>query len=147
VESNQALHALSGHSVIALDSCVLIYFLEGGPFADPAQAVLEAVRSGKAQAILSTLALLEVQVSPYRKGDEDLADRYFALLQDLPNCRWVPLSYAIADRAAQLRAEHGVTAPDAIHLATALECGATLFVTNDRDLPPVPGLGYYLLGD
>jgi predicted nucleic acid-binding protein len=125
---------------------VLIYFLEGGPFAKAARAVLAAIRDGKAQAVLSTLALLEVQVGPYRKGDQDLADRYFVLLQELVNCQWVPVSYRISDLAARLRAEHGLAAPDAIHLATALESGAEIFVTNDRGLPPVPGLEYCFLG-
>ena len=131
--------------LVALDGCVLIYFLEGGPFGDSAKEVMAALRDGKARAVLSTVALLEAQVGPYRHGDEDLADRYYALLQALPNCQWVEVSYAIADRAAQLRAEHGLAAPDAIHLGTALECGAEVFVTNDRDLPAVPGLEYCIL--
>jgi predicted nucleic acid-binding protein len=108
--------------------------------------VIRALRNRQAEAVLSTLALLEVQVGPYRNADQVLADRYYVLLQELVNCRWVPLSYRIADRAAQLRGEHRLEAPDAIHLATALESGATVFVTNDRDLPPLPGLEYYLLG-
>jgi predicted nucleic acid-binding protein len=146
LEPNQVLKAVTGHSVIALDSCVLIYFLEGGPFTPLARAVLDAVRDGTAMAVLSTMALLEVQVGPYRNRNDELADGYFGLLQRLPNCRWVPVSYVIADRAAQLRAEHGLGTPDAIHLATALESGATLFVTNDLGLPPIPGLEYCLLG-
>jgi predicted nucleic acid-binding protein len=139
--------ALKRHHAVALDSCVLIYFLEAGPFTVAAREVLAAIREGTASAVLSTMALLEVMVGPYRQKDEVLADRYFVILQELPNCRWFPVSYVIADRAAQLRAEHRMEAPDAIHLATALEAGATLFVTNDRDLPQIPGLEHCFLGD
>ena len=57
--------------------------------------------------------------------------------QDAAAARAKASSEDIADRAAQLRAEHGLGTPDAIHLATALECGAEVFVTNDRDLPAV----------
>ena len=132
--------------LLSLDSCVLICFLEGGPFGPAAKEVIKAIRDRKAEAVISTLALLELQVGPYRKGDQDLADRYFVLLQDLANCHWIPLSYRIADRAAQLRAEYRLEVPDSIHLATAFESGATVFVTNDKDLPVIPGMEYRFVG-
>jgi len=132
--------------LLCLDSCVLIYFLEGGPFGPAAKEVIRAVRRGRAEAVISTLAFLEVQVGPYRKDYQDLADQYFVLLQELVNCRWVPLSYRIADRAAQIQAEHRLAVPDSIHLATALESSAGVFITNDRDLPAIPGLEYRFLG-
>ena len=139
--------ALAGHRLIALDSCVLIYHLEQHEcFAPAAGEVLSHIQQGKAQAVLSTLVLLEVQVGPYRKQANDLADYYYALLGRLANCHWIPVSYEIADRAAQLRAEHKLAAPDAIHLATAAESSATLFVTNDRSLPAIPGLAYAIVG-
>ncbi len=60
---------------------------------------------------------------------------------------WIPLTCELADRAAALRAEHRFSTADAIHVATALDAGATAFVTNDRDLPPVPGIEYLQLAD
>jgi predicted nucleic acid-binding protein len=43
--------------------------------------------------------------------------------------------------AAQLRAVHpSVRTPDALQLAAALSAGCSAFVTNDRDLPALPGL-------
>jgi predicted nucleic acid-binding protein len=42
--------------------------------------------------------------------------------------------------AAQLRASTSVKAPDALQLVAALATGCTTFVTNDRRLPPIPGL-------
>lgn len=147
METARFSQLLSRHRLIALDSCVLIYHLEGhAEFAPPAGLVLSRVRAGRNTAVLSTLALLEVQVGPYRHGDEPLADWYYALLTRWPNCRWVPMSCAVADRAARLRAEYGIATPDAIHLATALESQAGLFVTNDAHLPEVPGLSYLLIG-
>jgi predicted nucleic acid-binding protein len=45
------------------------------------------------------------------------------------------MTYEIADRAAQLRGKYKLGTPDAIHIATAIESGATAFITNDFNLP------------
>ena len=147
MDAKSISEALKPHRVIALDACILIYFLEGDKrFGPMAGHVVSHVRAGLSRAVLSTVSLLEVQVGPYRRGADDLADRYFALLRELPNVLWVPLTYEIADRAAQLRAERRVEAPDAIQLATALESRATLFVTNDLRLAAIPDIEYLMLG-
>ncbi len=86
-----------------------------------------AVDAGRIAAATSALSLLEVLVVPYRAGD---------------------LGRPILRAAAQLRARHrGLRAPDALQLATALEVRATAFVTNDRDLPSIPGLAIIQLDD
>jgi predicted nucleic acid-binding protein len=43
-------------------------------------------------------------------------------------------------RATELRAAHGLKTPDAIHLATAIEERADLFLTGDANLARCPGL-------
>jgi len=137
---------LSEHGVIALDTCVLIYYLEGHPvFNSATEAIITGVVRGLNQATVSTMALLELQVGPYAKGLSDMAEEYYDMLGSLPNFHWIPLTYAIADRAARLRAEHYIETPDAVHLATAMDSGATLFVTSDRDLPEIEQLEYLLL--
>jgi predicted nucleic acid-binding protein len=139
--------ALAGHSMIALDTCVLVYYLEDSPsFGQQAETVVTGIVAGRSQAILATLALLELQVGPYAQQEHDVANDYYDLITHLPNTHWIPLSLEIADRAARLRAEYRIKTPDAIHVATALEAGATLFVTNDRDLPAVTGIDYLMLG-
>jgi predicted nucleic acid-binding protein len=44
------------------------------------------------------------------------------------------------EQAAQLRARHNLKMIDALHLATAIHAGASSFVSNDFQFPPVPGL-------
>ena len=138
---------LARHPLIGLDACVLIYYLEGheefGPAAD---AVVSHLFQGKNTAILSTMALCEVLVGPYRTGDYNVADAYCGFLHSLPNCHWVPATYEIADLAAELRGQFRMETPDAVHLATAIKSDATLFVTNDRELPAIDGVEYLLLG-
>jgi predicted nucleic acid-binding protein len=50
--------------------------------------------------------------------------------------------------AAQLRGVHrALKTPDALQLCAALAGGCTTFVTNDRGLPPIPGLRILQLND
>ena len=139
---------LADHSTIALDACTLIYYLEGNPaFIDQAQQIVSRIIAGHHQAIIATMALLEVQVGPYAKHNLMQVEDYYDLLLNLPNVHWMPLSVEIADKAAQLRATHRFKTPDAVHLATAIESGATLFVTHDHDLPRVDSIEYLMLDE
>ena len=62
--------------------------------------------------------------------------------------RLVEIGRAQLRVAAQLRAQHAaLRTPDALQLAAALSAGCSAFVTNDRDLPGVPGLRVLKLRD
>jgi predicted nucleic acid-binding protein len=126
---------------VAIDTAVFIYFIEEHPTFLPIVAPLfqEADRGGRSL-ITSALTLLEVLVVPYRGGDSLLAERYEALLTGSRGIRIVDLTRDQLRAAAQLRAATGVKAPDALQLAAALATGCITFVTNDRRLPPIPGL-------
>ena len=47
----------------------------------------------------------------------------------------VNVTREIALRAAKIRAQFNLKAPDAIHLASAIESGAKTFITIDRRIP------------
>jgi predicted nucleic acid-binding protein len=135
------LGTVTPHVCIGLDSCVLIYHLEGHQqFAPVSSHVIDQIEAGRISAVISSMALLEILVGPYRREAEPLAKSYYSLLRQLPNCRWVDMTYEIADRAAQIRAKYNLKVPDAIHIATAIESGATAFITNDLDLPRIDGI-------
>lgn len=141
--------SLHGHHIASLDTTVLIYALERHPqFGDPARRVLDAIATGHIRGTLSTIALAELLVLPYRSGHDDSARRYVALLQSFPNLTIVAPDVSICQTAAYLRAsERSLRLPDALHLATTREAGATVFVTNDRRLPPLPDIHMLLLRD
>lgn len=51
-------------------------------------------------------------------------------------------------RCAEVRARYRIRTPDALQIATALEKGAGVFLTNDADLPPkADGLQVIVLRD
>ena len=90
------------------------------------------MEAGKVKACTSTLTLLEVLVQPYRLKKDDLVLKFYSLLTTYPNLTWIPMTLAVADHAARIRAEHRFKTPDAIQAASAITAGATGFVCNDN---------------
>jgi len=138
---------LSGHRRVALDSNVLIYLAEDAASRGAAAGrVVLALVQLDVEVVFATIGLAEVLTGPARAGDvvgfESLADA----LRDL-GLRMVDLDVAISEDAAWLRGRAQLDLVDAIHLASARAAGATLFVTNDRRIRPLPQLEVVYLDD
>ena len=130
-----------GRGPVTLDTAVFIYFMEEHPrYLSVVEPVFAAMEGARLQAVTSGVTLLETLVLPYRSGDADLAERYEALLTQSRGIRFVDLDRALLRGAAQLRAVFRVRTPDALQLAAALTTRCTAYLTNDRDLPRIPGL-------
>jgi predicted nucleic acid-binding protein len=126
---------------VAVDTAIFIYFIEENPrFLPQILPLFKQADQGKRELITSALTLLEVLVVPYRAGNRHLAERYEALLTRSRGIRVVELSHDQLRAAAQLRAATNVKTPDALQVVAAISGGCTTFLTNDRRLPPVPGL-------
>lgn len=139
---------LAPHSLLALDTSIFIYHFEAHPTYLPfTRFLLHSVATGNRGAIISELVFLELLVKPMSLEREDLADQYELLLDNFPNLKTRPIQRTVLRRAAHLRGRHRVKAPDAIHLATALESGATVFICNDKELRAVQGIETIILGD
>lgn len=140
--------ALAGHRLVALDTSVWIYHFEGsaahGPAADN---VLEAIAQGRVGAVASELVLLELLVAPLKKGSQDVADEIELMLLHFPHLQLAPVTRAVLVRAAEIRAQYAMRTPDAIMLATAVESGATLAITNDGAWRKVKQVDVLLLRD
>ena len=140
--------ALAGHRLIALDTSVWIYHFEGSTaFGPAADSVLETIAQGRVAAVASELVLLELLVAPLKKGAQDVADEIELALLHFPHLQLAPVTRAVLVRAAEIRARYGMRTPDAIMLATAVESGATLAVTNDDAWRKVDGIEILLLRD
>jgi predicted nucleic acid-binding protein len=127
--------------VVAIDTAPLIYFIEQHPgYIERVRPFFASLAEGRFRAVTSTVTLLEVLVRPLRQGDDALAHQYNDILLSSPSIAALPVTYATAQEAAELRARHGLKTPDAIQLAVALHEGAAALLTNDRDLPRLPGI-------
>lgn len=138
-----------GHGPLAVDTAVFIYFIEEHPrFLPVLDPIFAAVDAGRLPAIASSLTLLEVLVVPYRAGNLLLAERYEQVLTRSRGLRLVEIDRAQLRAAAQLRAVHpSLRTPDAVQISAALSGGCSALLTNDRDLPAVPGLRILQLED
>jgi predicted nucleic acid-binding protein len=138
-----------GPGPTALDTAPFIYYIAEHPeFVSLVAPVFEDVAAGRREIATSGLTLLEVLVVPFRAGNLALAERYEALLTRSRGVRLVEIGRGELRMAAQLRAVHpSVRAPDALQLAAALSAGCSAFLTNDRDLPALPGLRILKLRD
>ncbi len=95
--------------------------------------------------VSSELLLLETLVSPLKNSNTSLIEIYEDLFRD--DIHLVAISQDILRSAANLRAITHLKTPDAIHAATVLSLGCTLFLTNDGGLRTVPGLSVVVLKD
>jgi predicted nucleic acid-binding protein len=138
-----------GPGPIGLDTAPFIYFIEQQPeFLPIVRPVFAAIGEGRLAACTSALTLLEVLVVPYRSGQAPLADQYEQFLAHSRGLRLIELDHPQLRAAAQIRARHQtVRTADAIQIAASLTGGCSVFVTNDRQLPQLPGLRVVQLRD
>jgi len=130
-----------GSGFVGLDTPPFIYFIEEHPkYLSIVQPVFAAIANSKLRGVTSALTLLETLVQPYRVGNAPLAEQYEAFLTRSHGLRCEEITSAVLRAAAQLRAAYNIKTPDAIHLATALVANCSVYLTNDRDLPFVPGI-------
>lgn len=137
-----------GAGPVALDTAPFIYFMEEHPrFGAVVGSLFEAIDRGQIEAVTTGVTLLETLIVPLRRNDHALAARYEALLTGSRRLRLVDLDRPLLRAAAEIRAATGVKSPDALQMAGALHAGCTALVTNDRRLPPIPGLEVVQLED
>lgn len=136
-----------GAGPVAFDSGPLVYYVEEHPrFGPVVQSLFEGFGAGTVAGFTSVLTLLTVLVHPLARHRKDLATTYREVLLDAEGIDLLDVTPPIAERAAGLRARYGIRTPDAIQAATAVEAGATAFVTSDRRLRRIRELPVLVVG-
>lgn len=122
--------------VVGLDSNIFIRALDDpGLLGEKSRSLLEDFRQSFQKISISVIVLEEFFVRVYKqKREKDLDDILgFITLDGL--VQLVDVNEQIALLAAKIRADYNIKAPDAIHLASAIEAGAKTFITTDKKLP------------
>ncbi len=134
-------------SRIYLDTAPLIYTIEEhGVYWPELQPVWTEFRDGKLRIVTSELSLLETLVRPIREGNAGLANAYDELLT-AGEVSLIPVTTSILRAAAELRANHNLKTPDAIHAATAIASNCDYLVANDNGFRRLTDINVIILAD
>jgi predicted nucleic acid-binding protein len=134
-----------------LDTVIVIYSVEGNP-ADQQRALdhLSALEQAGHRFAISDLTRTECLVPVFGLGGEQRLSDFFRFFHG-PNLRTLSLSSSIHVRASAIRGRHTYPAvppgqakryglADALHLATAIESGCDVLLTNDNQLSNFPDI-------
>jgi predicted nucleic acid-binding protein len=139
---------LEAHTVIGVDTAPFIYLWERHPvYSGLSETLFQYLDSPKVYGVTSIITMIEACVYPQRQGRMDLVRTYERALLYSRQIRTLPIDEIIARRAITLRADYGIHVPDALQIAAANACEATLFVTNDRRLCKVREISVMVLDD
>lgn len=120
--------------MVYLDTNCVIYFVEQNPaWVSKVIARLTRFRVANDRLAVGDLTWAECLVGPFMSGDAAVEASYPAFFTD-PKIQLLPMTAAICERAARIRATHRFELVDSLHLATAVEHGCGLFLTNDAKL-------------
>ena len=134
-------------ATVYLDTSVIIYTIEANPiYYSLLQPLWLKFQTGEIELITSELTLMETLILPLRKANNALVNDYEQILLS-SEIQLVPITRSVLKAAANLRATTNLKTPDAIHAATALDAGCTLFLTNDSGFRNVPTLPEVILSE
>lgn len=131
-------------SRIYWDTMLFIYWLEEHPeYAGRIDGLVARMQARGDRLCSSAFGVGELLVGALKRGDRGLAETIRATMRP-PHVELLPFDAAAAERYAEVRARHGTSPPDAIHLACAAAAGVDLFLTNDARLTrlDVPGIRF-----
>lgn len=121
---------------LALDTNIFILAYNKGSRGEKAQELLEKAIRSNTKTFISVIVFEEFLVKIYKQGLEKNIGDYENFLTAGGAITVVDVTRQIARVAAKIRADYSsIRAPDAIHIASAIEAGAKTFITTDRRLP------------
>lgn len=142
------VNRLHGKRRVHIDSMAVIYFIEQNPTYLPiVRPLFELLDTRKILGISSYVTLLEVMVQPLKQGRFDLARKYRELIVGSGCMELFPVDQGVAEAGAEIRAKYEFRTPDAIQLATGVQCKADAFITNDSRLRGFDQLDMLVLED
>jgi uncharacterized protein len=131
-------------SRIYWDTMLFIYWLESHPVhGRRVRHILTRMEERQDQLCTSAFTVGEVLVGPYKVRAPNTTKKICEVFES-GLVEVLPYTLKTADLYAQIRSGHGVSSPDAIHLACAAQAGVDVFLTNDIALvgKVIPGIQF-----
>jgi predicted nucleic acid-binding protein len=131
-------------SRIYWDTMLFVYWLEDHPlYAKRVRHILSKMEQRQDKLCTSSFTVGEILVGPYKMGATEMAKQIRDVFST-PLVEVIPYTLETADFYARIRAHHGVSPADSIHLACAAQARTDLFLTNDTALvgKVIPGIQF-----
>jgi len=96
------------------------------------EKIINFIEDRQIDGVLSTIVLIEILVGFYQNSENSEADRFSS--SAMLNYDIIPVNLDIAQKAAQIRAQHNIKLPDAIISASAINSKSEFFITYDKTL-------------
>jgi predicted nucleic acid-binding protein len=126
---------------VYFDTNIFIYILENHPeFGETCLSVVQSGADKELDGYCGDLVLAELLVKPLKDNNARAVKAVKDLFTEDTKIELLPHTRSTFITAAHLRANHKIKLPDALHLATAIENHVEIFLTNDRDIPRIPGI-------
>lgn len=137
------MNGIKNFKYVALDSNVFIYNLEqNSKFIHLTDVIFKGLITSKLASVTSIITLTEILSYPQTEAQAGkIIDDFF----NTPNLTVLELNQKIAIKAAKIRRTYRFLIPDAVQLATAIECKVQTFITNDKRLKAFKELPIILL--
>ncbi len=118
-----------------LDTAPLVYYLDDHEYyADIVQNFILASAMNGVEMLTSVITATEYLTYPYRNNDTEKISTFFEFTAKT-KISLIPIDIAIAERAAQIRANYPYfKTMDSLQLAAALLNNCDAFLTNDKQL-------------
>ena len=141
-------NSIGAGSSLFLDSAPLIYFVEQNPdYFALLSPIFTRIDEGDLTVVTSPITLAECLFYPYKNNDTALVKAFSRRIVTGRNVRSIPITSAIANHSAQLRANYNLGFADAFQVSTAIAAGCDFFITNDRQLKRIQLLDVVVLSD
>lgn len=135
-------------AVVGIDANILIYHVEHyAPYEQISLPLWNMLDQERITVITSELIYLEVLIKPTKEQQWALVEQYKTVMQETAGFHLLPIDFAVLETAIELRVNHNLKTPDAIHAATALLNKCQMFVTNDPIFKRVTELNAVVLTD
>lgn len=133
---------------IFIDTNPLIYLIGGQePFYSKVLYFMKDYILKDAEFYTSTITDAEFLVKPFVDNNSEDVEKYKLFLKKLGFLRCY-INEQIAEKAAQIRANYpDIKLGDALQLASSIDCGCDVFLTNDKQLKQVAEAHVLYLGD
>jgi len=131
-----------------VDANVIIYLLEHNEeFGEKTLNLFEFGEDHGITFITSEIGMAECLFGAHKMGSDQLVKQYEKFFYEIAAVRLLPVEREILETTARIGAKQRLKFVDAIHVASALEFGCDVFITNDTGIKSMDRLPVVLIAD